>query len=638
MVVRLTGDATGYLEMLERARTQSVDQADKIGKPVGKIGEDWKNVGRALQQTVGLSGRAGAEIAGPLNVAKQASGSFLSVVGSLGGSFVSMGMHALTATGVIGLLTTVFGVLASAIGAVISFFGIFLAPLVAAAVPLLALVGAFAVLTVGVLAFLAVGAGLLGFLSHLGTEGARGIMEMRRLSLQIGVTTEQAAALSVTGEHLGHALFHMSHATAQLTGQGHGAAMALQKLNIAVEDFTAANTNQQIRMIAASFANLTSQTDKAAVARALFGRGGVEMIDLLSRGTAGLDAQAEKARRFGLSMTQAETDMVRQALISWNQIGQAFEGIKRQLAVAFAPLWDMLGEVGGDIGERIVGWVRESVPFFHDLWQLLGFIGKAIKDVGTDLYGSLLRQLGMSSLSFEDLRSAASRALYYIEFGLRNIGPIFSWLADQGELLWNRFKLAALEVIQTIRNSLREELRSEISNLAPSWLGGVGRAASAAMNVVVPGSAAAIGAASTALQAGGSVEATNRLDRSITDMRASVDRLRTSTDAEGRRLASMANAFVEDAARTRSWANAALRAASPEVQAGVSGAPGKQRTVAGTEATLAGSERAFTILFSNQGTQEQMMRAQLQSQNDGNILLRSIDNRLALAPVVRSAG
>ena len=41
------------------------------------------------------------------------------------------------------------------------------------------------------------------------------------------------------------------------------------------------------------------------------------------------------------------------------------EGVGRQAAIAFAPMWEALGRLGGQFGEWIVGAVRDAIPYIQ---------------------------------------------------------------------------------------------------------------------------------------------------------------------------------------------------------------------------------------------------------------------------------
>jgi hypothetical protein len=440
---------------------------------------------------------------------------------------------------------------------------------------------------VGAVALAAAGIGAIAFLSHLASHGAKSALEMRKLALQIGVTTEFAAAMSTQGDHLAHAMFHMSHSVAALSGQGHGLAPILAKLGLDLQTFASADTEDQLNMLAASWGNLTSHVERAQAARALWGRGGVEMLDIMSRGSAGLEEMRRRAERFGLAMTQAETDLVRQGTRAWSQIGQAWDGFQRQLAVGFAPLWEKLGNIGAWLGERLVTAVKEWIPVMHEAWHILQAMWDVSQNIIQAIGSGMAAALGLSRSSLHDFRDAFLRAGVGIEYGIKNWQLIMDVVVNAMKTKWEEFEGSIMRMIRRIAQAINQYLPSQF-----------------ALNL----------------------EGLNNL---ITESDERAATARQAWQNAAGAVGAGFNALLEQ--RLREWRDLLAPSARP---GGGPAAGAQYKTVQGNELALAGSERAYEILFSNQATQEQLMQAQLTAQNGALGQLQQILQQLMNHPIV----
>lgn len=204
----------------------------------------------------------------------------------------------------------------------------------------------------------------------MANSGAAAAKELRLLNIQTGISIEMLQALGTAGgdEGFARAMIHMQRAIRQASPE---VAAAFSRMGLSIAELRGMNPDQQLQAIFAAFPTLTDQIDRASTAMELFGRSGINMIEPLSRGTAGLDVMRERARRFGLDMTREQSDAIARSNREWGNFGLAMRGIGQQLAVAFAPAWEAVGKVGGQVGEFLVGAVKAAAPYVQvlaDLW------------------------------------------------------------------------------------------------------------------------------------------------------------------------------------------------------------------------------------------------------------------------------
>jgi hypothetical protein len=152
------------------------------------------------------------------------------------------------------------------------------------------------------------------------------------------------------------------------------------------------------------------------------------------------------------------------------------EGVSRQLAVAFAPVWTDIGNLGGAVGEKLVA-------VFSDQ-QLIGAargVWSAIKDLALDAWNgvtaaarsALSSIFGDGGATWDSIRDVAVTSLIAVEYGLRNLGP----LASQA---WLEVQYAAAEASAWIVARL-----DDVLDFAADWTRIIARGVQIGINAIV---------------------------------------------------------------------------------------------------------------------------------------------------------
>lgn len=112
------------------------------------------------------------------------------------------------------------------------------------------------------------------------------------------------------------------------------AAAEFAEMGIAVSAL--GSTEETIKAIADRFATMPDGADKARLAVTLFGRAGLELIPVLNRGAAALEASRLEALRFGLVLRDDQVRSLTAADDAVDRLGVALDGLKTRLALTFA--------------------------------------------------------------------------------------------------------------------------------------------------------------------------------------------------------------------------------------------------------------------------------------------------------------
>lgn len=140
-----------------------------------------------------------------------------------------------------------------------------------------------------------------------------------RLGITVGQTQKLALAADLAGtdvETLAKAMLHMG----RTMGSG---GMSMDKRFFQVAD---------------SIAKIKDPAERAEKAFKAFGKGGMELINLLAQGGKGIMQSAAAIDRFGLALSRVDAEKVEEANDAWTVMKTVLTGVVNKVAVAFAPI------------------------------------------------------------------------------------------------------------------------------------------------------------------------------------------------------------------------------------------------------------------------------------------------------------
>lgn len=217
--------------------------------------------------------------------------------------------------------------------------------------------------------------------------------ELNKASQKYGVPVEKLAELKYAADLADVSFESLSSSLARFNrnivdaGRGQGQALeAFHVMGIEIRNSNGSlkSSSDLLGEVAAKFATYKDSAEKTALAMALFGRSGADLIPLLNLGKTGLEAAAEEARKFGLvldkdatSKTEEFNDNLRRLGIIWDGIfiklmGQSIGVLKEVSAVLvrfgnsinIQPIW-----------QSIVTTMKEAIAvgyFFITVIQRIG--------------------------------------------------------------------------------------------------------------------------------------------------------------------------------------------------------------------------------------------------------------------------
>lgn len=124
------------------------------------------------------------------------------------------------------------------------------------------------------------------------------------------------------------------------------------KYGLSVSDLASLSPEEQLNRIADAIARQPDQATKAAAAMALLGKGGLQLLPMLSQGSAGLAEFAARAQALGLVIKPEDVALGGELADQWGALAQQGMVLVQTIGAALAPA--MLQII--DIGQRVLAW------------------------------------------------------------------------------------------------------------------------------------------------------------------------------------------------------------------------------------------------------------------------------------------
>jgi hypothetical protein len=201
----------------------------------------------------------------------------------------------------------------------------------------------------------------------------------------MGITTQALAEMRTAAELSGSSSEAMDAGLQKITqtlGDALGGTAAAQnafsRLGLNFRDLANMTPDAAFRATAEAISRIQNPFERASAAQDIFGRGYAALMPLLKAGPDAFVEGAEKARLFGLAVSQVDAVRVDNAMDSFKQIGMIFTGITQSLAVEFAPIIKMVGDGFASLAQSVGGVGPFISEFFKNVVMDLAAMGDFI--------------------------------------------------------------------------------------------------------------------------------------------------------------------------------------------------------------------------------------------------------------------
>ncbi len=212
--------------------------------------------------------------------------------------------------------------------------------------------------------------------------------ELLLMSQRTGIAVEALSGLKfaaeesgVSTESLETGLKKMSRTIQMAADENKKAQQTLASFGVTVEDVRNLSPEDIFKRLADGIALIPNATTRAERTVEMFGRGGLELLPMLNKGTAGIKGLVEEAEKLGLIKSQASVE-------------EAFK-LSRAFKLAGTSVGSLINAIGGQLAPlltdaakyalTIVGTVREWIKENRALFVTITAIGAGLTGVGIAL-------------------------------------------------------------------------------------------------------------------------------------------------------------------------------------------------------------------------------------------------------------
>ena len=235
---------------------------------------------------------------------------------------------------------------------------------------------------------------------------AAGGEAVKKASQALGMTVEQTSRLNLTFQAMGieesratigleRLAYNMNQAAISASGP---AAHAFQALGISISDLKNMSLDQVMNRIADAFSKAADGPNKTAIAIALFGRSGAQMIPVLDKGSAGMAEFQQKVAATGAQLTGPMADGMEATALNFHLLDMSTQGLSNALFMQLKPAIDDIVTGATALNESVSG----SEETMSGLATAVEVVVKTFTDLG-DIIGIVVRAGELIEAQFEKL-------------------------------------------------------------------------------------------------------------------------------------------------------------------------------------------------------------------------------------------
>ena len=224
------------------------------------------------------------------------------------------------------------------------------------------------------------GAGGLSLLIKKGLETGDALA---KTADKIGITTEALAGLRFAAEQSGASaaqvekgLINLQRRVSELSLGTGEAKRSFETLGLTIDDLNNLSADEQLKVVADRLQTVGNNSDRTRIAFDLFGRSGVDLINLLNNGSEGIEDFTKQAESLGLALSRVDAKQIERANDAVNSASKVFTTLTQKIAADFAPIIEVFANKFADASREAQGLQVNVVK----LIKPFVFIGAAISD------------------------------------------------------------------------------------------------------------------------------------------------------------------------------------------------------------------------------------------------------------------
>lgn len=213
-----------------------------------------------------------------------------------------------------------------------------------------------------------------------------------KMSIRTGVSAQTLSEWGFVASRCGSELAEIEALMYPLAEKIHRSDEEFQKWGMSIEYLKSLTPEEQFLAVADAIKRLSTESEQAAAATALFGGAGEKLLPMLKLGAAGILELQKEGKKLGATLSKEDATAAAELTDAYYDLSVAARGVATQLGIALTPA--VLGATDA-IAEGVAAtaeWVKEN----HDMiaWGSNAFTRISLWGVGVYALGTALRGLG----------------------------------------------------------------------------------------------------------------------------------------------------------------------------------------------------------------------------------------------------
>jgi len=207
----------------------------------------------------------------------------------------------------------------------------------------------------------------------------------------------------------------------------------LARFGLTAEQLAGLSPEDQFRRIADGLAAIADPTERASAAMEVLGRSGTALIPMLARGSAGLEAMQQQARKLGLTISKQDAEAAEELTDALSAMWRSLKQGVFIVGSALAPELKRAAEWMTAVAVKSAQWLRTNKELIVNLFKTavaVGAAGAAMLALGkaiTTVLGLTAKLGGIKLLGL----AAVGTGIAYIAKQTDAGGKAIRWLGDR---------------------------------------------------------------------------------------------------------------------------------------------------------------------------------------------------------------
>jgi len=234
---------------------------------------------------------------------------------------------------------------------------------------------------------------MLGAAKAFSSMGDQVAKMAKRTGLSVKALSELRFAASQTGTSLEALETGFRRMQRSIYDAGRGLSTqtdALADLGLQYKDLAGLSPEDQFKLLADAISRIEDPTRKAALAQALFGRAGTQLLPMFAQGAKGIEALQKEARRLGLTMSSEDAKAAEDFTDALDSLWKVVKMGVFHVGAALAPVLQEVAETITGVAVKVGEWIQQNRDLIVTVLKVAAAVfagGIALATLGTVISG-----------------------------------------------------------------------------------------------------------------------------------------------------------------------------------------------------------------------------------------------------------